>query len=57
MSARALLTNARIVTPQGVVDGSLAIDDGRITEIVPRSYRDGTDLHGALLMPDRKSVV
>jgi alpha-D-ribose 1-methylphosphonate 5-triphosphate diphosphatase len=51
MSARALLTNARIVTPQGVVDGSLAIDDGRITEIVPRSYRDGTDLHGALLMP------
>jgi alpha-D-ribose 1-methylphosphonate 5-triphosphate diphosphatase len=51
MSARSLLTNARIITPHGVVDGSLAIDDDRIAEIVPHSYRNGTDLHGALLMP------
>jgi alpha-D-ribose 1-methylphosphonate 5-triphosphate diphosphatase len=51
MSARSLLTNARVVTPHGIADGSVAIDDGRIAEIVPRSYRDGTDLRGALLMP------
>jgi alpha-D-ribose 1-methylphosphonate 5-triphosphate diphosphatase PhnM len=43
ISARGLLTNARIITPHGVVEGSLAIDGGRIAEIMPRSYRDGTD--------------
>ncbi len=51
MSARALLTNALIVTPDGVARGSVAIEDGRISEIAPRRYGDGIDLHGALLMP------
>lgn len=51
MSERALLTNARIVTPCGVIDGSLAIEAGLIADIVPRRYAEGLDLHSAFLMP------
>ncbi|HEY4440000.1 MAG TPA: alpha-D-ribose 1-methylphosphonate 5-triphosphate diphosphatase [Candidatus Elarobacter sp.] len=46
-----VVTNARIVTPEGIVDGSLAIEDGRIVEIAPRQYADALDLNGALLFP------
>lgn len=47
----AVLTNARIVTPAGVIDGSLSIEGGRIGEITGHRYADGTDLNGAFLFP------
>lgn len=48
---RTLLTNARILTPAGVVEGSLEIKGGRIAAIMPGSHAGGVDLHGAFLMP------
>src|SRR5580700_7116436 len=50
--AREILYNARIVTPQKVLDGSLVIDDGRIAEVgAGRTWSDGLDLRGRLLIP------
>lgn len=51
MSERAFLGNARIVTPRGIVDGTLAIEDGRIAAIAERSYAGAADVRGALVMP------
>jgi alpha-D-ribose 1-methylphosphonate 5-triphosphate diphosphatase len=51
MSLNVVLTNARIVTPNGVIDGSVALEDGRISEVGERYYSDGIDLNGAFLMP------
>lgn len=56
--AALILTDARIVTPDGVVAGELEVDDGRITRIRTQeesSAPDGTaaieSLHGDLLLP------
>ncbi len=51
MSALTVLTNALVVTPLGALDGSVAIEGGRIVDVTARRYADGLDLHGALLMP------
>ena len=51
MSALTVLTNALVVTPLGALDGSVAIEGGRIVDVAARRYADGLDLHGALLMP------
>jgi hypothetical protein len=45
MSLTVVLTNARVVTPTGVIDGSVAIEAGRISEIAERHYADGVDVH------------
>ena len=51
MSPTVILTNARIVTPTDVVDGSVVLEGGRITAIDERRYADGVDLNGAFVMP------
>lgn len=43
------LRNARIVTPRGIVEGGLAIEDGRIAGMTRAG--DGVDLGGAFLIP------
>jgi alpha-D-ribose 1-methylphosphonate 5-triphosphate diphosphatase len=43
------LSDARIVTPRGVVEGSLTLEGGRIAGI--GRARDGLDLRGAFLIP------
>ncbi len=43
--------NARIVLPDEVVHGSLAVRDGRITDIAPGPSAIGEDLDGDLLIP------
>ncbi|MBY6200929.1 alpha-D-ribose 1-methylphosphonate 5-triphosphate diphosphatase [Maritalea mobilis] len=48
-SATLTLGNARIVTPDGIVEGGLAIDGGRISGLT--DARDGRDLAGAFLIP------
>ncbi len=55
MAERFLLTNARIVTPEAVIDGgTVAIEDGLIAEVSTRSYPaapEVRDLGGRLLLP------
>lgn len=46
-----ILTNARIVLPNGEINGSLILDNGLITEISSRNYTSGIDLQGAILIP------
>ncbi|NKX44785.1 alpha-D-ribose 1-methylphosphonate 5-triphosphate diphosphatase [Roseicyclus persicicus] len=43
------LSHARIVTPRGIVEGSLTIEGGRIAGL--GRARDGIDLRGAFLIP------
>jgi len=45
------LNNARIVTPAGVVDGSIAFADGSIGEIQPGGSQIGEDCEGDWLIP------
>lgn len=45
------LTNARIVLPDGVIEGSLQLRDGRIAAITPENDSAGLDCHGDLLIP------
>ena len=47
------LKNARIVTPDAVVTGTVEIDAGRISRIAAgtRQSRAGLDLEGAILIP------
>lgn len=47
--ATTVLSDAKIVTPGGIVDGALAIEDGQIAG--PTQARDGESLHGAYLIP------
>jgi hypothetical protein len=47
--AARVLTGARIVTPDGIVDAGLAMEDGRIVGLT--QARDGRDLDGAFLIP------
>ena len=53
MSNRLLLTNSRIVTPTGIVHGTLDVLDGQIGAIDPGStaVADAIDLEGDLLLP------
>ena len=44
-----VLSGAQIVTPDGIVEGALAIEDGQISGITHTAT--GTDLHGAYLIP------
>lgn len=47
-----ILTNARIVLPQRVIEGSLVIEQDRITDIIAdRHFAEGIDLHGQWLIP------
>jgi len=49
---RLLLTNARLVLPDRVVEGSLVVADDRIADILPdRHFAEGVDLHGQWLIP------
>src|SRR5688572_1416448 len=46
-----VLTNARLVTADEVVDGTLVIRDGRIAEISTGRTATGHDLEGDYLIP------
>jgi len=46
-----ILTNARIVCPDGEFDGSLVIEDGCIADILSCHLASGIDLDGAVLIP------
>ncbi len=46
---RLTLSHARIVTPRGITEGGLALEDGRIAGLTRAS--DGIDLGGAFLIP------
>lgn len=47
-----ILTNARIVTPSEIIEGSLVIEEDRIAEIIAdRHFSEGNDLHGQWLIP------
>ena len=43
------LSNARVVTPRGIHEGALTVEDGLIAGLSPA--RDGRDLGGAFLIP------
>lgn len=47
--ARFTLSHAQVVTPRGVVEGALTIEEGRIAGL--SGARDGRDLRGAFLIP------
>ena len=43
------LSDARIVTPEGIVDGALCVEDGKVAGF--SQARDGEDMRGAYLIP------
>jgi alpha-D-ribose 1-methylphosphonate 5-triphosphate diphosphatase len=51
MSAETILSNARIVLPDAVIDGSVVIRDGRIAEIAGGASRKGDDMEGDYVIP------
>jgi alpha-D-ribose 1-methylphosphonate 5-triphosphate diphosphatase len=51
MSNETILSNARIVLPEEVVEGSLLIRDGLIADISRGTLRSGEDLGGDYLIP------
>jgi alpha-D-ribose 1-methylphosphonate 5-triphosphate diphosphatase len=51
MPAETVLSNARIVLPDEVVDGSLVLRDGLIAEVSPGVSRSGEDMGGDYLIP------
>lgn len=51
MSIETVLKNARIVLPDEVVKGSVAIRGGRIADISPGEGRTGEDMEGDFLIP------
>jgi alpha-D-ribose 1-methylphosphonate 5-triphosphate diphosphatase len=51
MPTETVLSNARIVLPDQVVDGSLVLRDGLIAEVSPGSSRIGEDMGGDYLIP------
>jgi len=46
-----LLTNAHIVGPDRDFTGSVVIEDGTITEVLPRNVAGGLDMNGSFLIP------
>ncbi len=46
-----ILTNAHIVCPDRVIEGSLVIEDECIADILPHNLPEGIDLKGAFLIP------
>ncbi len=46
-----ILSNASILTPQGVVDGSVVAEEGIIVAVEPCAVPGGIDLGGALVAP------
>jgi alpha-D-ribose 1-methylphosphonate 5-triphosphate diphosphatase len=49
---RQVISNATMVLPGETLEGSVVIENGCITDIVPgRSYSDGLDMEGRLLIP------
>ncbi|WP_159587019.1 alpha-D-ribose 1-methylphosphonate 5-triphosphate diphosphatase [Chelativorans xinjiangense] len=51
MTHETILRNARIVLDDEVVEGSIALRDGRIADIAPGPARAGDDLEGDFLIP------
>lgn len=51
MSAETILSNARIVLPDSLIDGSVVIRDGRIAEIAEGASRRGDDMEGDYIIP------
>ncbi|MBO0661190.1 alpha-D-ribose 1-methylphosphonate 5-triphosphate diphosphatase [Jiella sp. MQZ9-1] len=51
MTTRQILANARIVLSDTVIEGALAIEDGRIAAILPGPSNGGEDLGGDYLLP------
>ncbi|MBB4123115.1 alpha-D-ribose 1-methylphosphonate 5-triphosphate diphosphatase [Martelella radicis] len=51
MSAETVFTNARIVTEDRIVDGTLVIRDGKIAEISEGNVAEAEDFGGDLLIP------
>jgi alpha-D-ribose 1-methylphosphonate 5-triphosphate diphosphatase len=46
-----ILTNARILCSDRDLHGTVVVEDGCITDVLPRRVPEGIDLHGAFLMP------
>lgn len=46
-----ILKNARIVTPEGILEGSVLVRDGLIAAVDENPVRTGEDLEGDILMP------
>ena len=47
-----IVTNAKIVTPSGLVEGSVIVEEGKIADIKKDSYYPGEyDAHGHWLIP------
>lgn len=51
MSSETILTNARIVLPDEVIDGSLVMRDGKIADIASGRARSGEDMERDFIIP------
>jgi len=51
MTAETILTNARIVLPDEIVEGSLLLRDGLIAAVEPGATRTGEDIGGDYIIP------
>jgi alpha-D-ribose 1-methylphosphonate 5-triphosphate diphosphatase len=51
MNSETILTNARIVLPDEVIDGSLVLRDGKIADIAPGATRTGEDMGSDFIIP------
>ncbi|TIV13696.1 MAG: alpha-D-ribose 1-methylphosphonate 5-triphosphate diphosphatase, partial [Mesorhizobium sp.] len=51
MTAETVLTNARIVLPDEIVEGSLLLRDGLIAAVEPGAARAGEDMGGDYIIP------
>jgi alpha-D-ribose 1-methylphosphonate 5-triphosphate diphosphatase len=51
MTAETILTNARVVLPQQVIDGTVVIRDGRIADVAEGVSSRGESLEGDYLIP------
>jgi alpha-D-ribose 1-methylphosphonate 5-triphosphate diphosphatase len=51
MTSETILTNARIVLADEVIDGSLVMRDGKIAEFAPGATRTGEDIEGDFIIP------
>ena len=51
MTDATILANARIVLDDTIVEGAVAVEDGRIAEILPSRSAGGEDMGGDYLLP------